>query len=204
MTFAVSSRALLIAGAVAALFLGGCRSQSPRFYSLTPIQTDQAIPTGKSPAPNVVIGIGPVKVADYLDQSLIVTRTSDNQAQKAQFDWWVGSFKDNFANVLADDLGYLLATDQIYFYPWRATVPLDYQVAVDVIRCDGRLKDAAWLEARWRIFGGPEKKLLKMHRSLITEPVRGDDYAALVAAESRAVAQLSQEIAAAIRGARSK
>jgi uncharacterized lipoprotein YmbA len=80
-------------------------------------------------------------------------------------------------------------------------VPIDYQVAVDVVRCDGRLGDAAWLEARWSIFQGPEKKLLKMHRSNIREPVMGPDYTALVAAQSRAVAKLSQEIAQAIQKA---
>jgi uncharacterized lipoprotein YmbA len=198
------SRGLPVILAIAAIFLGGCRSQSPRFYALNPIQEDQVISKRKNPAQNAVIGIGPVKVADYLDQSLLVTRTSDNQAAKAQFDWWVGSFKNNFTNVLADDLGSLLSTDRIYLYPWRPSVPIDYQVTVDVVRCDGRLGDAAWLEARWSISKGPEKKLFKTMRSSIREPVTGADYADLVAAQSRAVAKLSQEIAEAIQGAGKK
>lgn len=195
------SRAVPIILVVAVIFLGGCRSQSPRFYTLSPIQEDQVASKSKSPAKNAVIGIGPVKLADYLDQSLIVTRTSDNQAVKAEFDRWVGSFKDNFINVLADNIGFLLSTERIYLYPWRMSVPIDYQVTVDLGRCDGRLGDAAWLEARWSIFGGPEKKLLKMNRSSIREPVMGADYAALVAAQSRALAKLSQEIAEAVQGA---
>jgi len=195
------SRAVPIILAIAAIFLGGCRSQSPRFYTLSPIQEDQVSSKRKNPAKNAVIGIGPVKLADYLDQSLIVTRTSDNQAVKAEFDRWVGSFKDNFINVLADNIGFLLSTERIYLYPWRMSVPIDYQVTVDLGRCDGRLGDAAWLEARWSIFGGPEKKLLKINRSSIREPVMGADYAALVAAQSRALAKLSQEIAEAIQGA---
>jgi uncharacterized protein len=63
------------------------------------------------------------------------------------------------------------------------------------------LGEAAWLVARWSILEGPEKKLLKMDRSSISEPVSGSDYAAVVAAQSRALAQLSQEIAKAIQGA---
>ena len=167
---------------------------------MSPIQEDQEI-SRKSPAQNAVIGIGPVKLADYLDQSMLVTRTSDNQAVKAEFDRWVGPFKDNFINVLADNIGFLLATERIYLYPWRITVPIDYQVVVDVVRCDGRLGDAAWLEARWSIFQGPEKKLIKTYRSNIREPVTGTDYAAVVAAQSRALAKLSQEIAEAIQQA---
>jgi uncharacterized lipoprotein YmbA len=195
------SRGLPVILAIAAIFLGGCRSQTPRFYALSPIQEDQAISKRKSQAQNAVIGIGPVKLADYLDQSMLVSRTSDNQAVKAEYDRWVGSFKDNFINVLADNIGFLLSTERIYLYPWRMSVPLDYQVVVDVVRCDGRLGDAAWLEARWSIFGSPEKKLLKINRSSIREPVRGADYAAVVAAQSRALAKLSQEIAEAIQGA---
>jgi len=201
MRVAPFSRGLPVILAIAAIFLGGCRSQSPRFYALSPIQEDQVISQRKSPAQNAVIGIGPVKLADYLDQSLLVTRTSDNQAVKAEFDRWVGSFKDNFINVLADNIGFLLSTERIYLYPWRVSVPIDYQVVLDVVRCDGRLGDAVWLEVRWSIFGGPEKELLKTNRSSIREPVSGADYAALVAAQSRALAKLSHEIAEAIQGA---
>ncbi len=201
MRVAPFSRGLPVILAIAAIFLGGCRSQSPRFYALSPIQEDQVISKRKNPAQNAVIGIGPVKLADYLDQSMLVTRTSDNQAVKAEFDRWVGSFKDNFINVLADNIGSLLSTERIYLYPWRVSVPIDYQVVLDIVRCDGRLGDAAWLEVRWSILGGPEKKLLKTHRSSIREPVSGADYAALVAAQSRALAKLSQEIAEAIQGA---
>jgi uncharacterized lipoprotein YmbA len=189
--------------AIIAVFLSGClsRSQTPRFYALSAMQEDQVISKRKSPAHNAVVGIGPVKLADYLDESKIVTRTTDNQLAKAEYDRWVGSFKDEFINVMADNIGFLLPTDRIYLYPWRRTVPIDYQVTVDVVRCDGRLGEAAWLETRWSVFGGQEKKLLKTKRSSLREPVSGPDYAALVAAQSRAIAKLSQEIAEAIQGA---
>jgi uncharacterized protein len=195
------SRALPVILVITAIFLGGCRSQSPRFYTLSSLQEDQVISKRKSPAQNAVVGIGPVKLADYLDQSMLVTRTSDNQAVKAEFDRWVGSFKDNFINVMTDNIGLLLPTERIYLYPWRVSEPIDYQVVMDIVRCDGRLGEAVWLEVRWSILKGPEKKLLKTNRSSIREPVSGADYAALVAAQSRAIAKLSQEIVEAIQGA---
>ena len=197
------SRGLPVILAIVAIFLGGClgRSQTPRFYALSAMQEDQAISKRKTPAHHAVIGIGPVKVADYLDESQIVTRTSDNQLAKAEFHRWAGSLDDNLTNVLADNIGFLLPTDRIHRYPWRTSVPIDYQVVVDVVRCDGRLGEAAWLIARWSVLRGPEKKLLKMNRSSIREPVSGADYAALVAAQSRALARLSQDIAQAIQGA---
>ena len=196
------SRGLLVILAIVAIFIGGCtRSQNPRFYTLTPMQPDEVTSKRGSPAQNAVIGIGPVTMADYLDQSDLVTRTSDNQLLKADYDRWAGSFKDDFINILAEDIGFLVPSERIYLYPWRGSVTIGYQVALEVIRCDGRLGEAAFLVARWRVFGGPEKVLLKMSRSSIREPVTGPDYAALVAAQSRAVAKLSQEIAAAIKAA---
>jgi uncharacterized protein len=188
--------------AVVASFSVGCtRSQTPRFYTLTAMQPDEVPSKRESPAQNAVIGIGPVTMADYLDQSDLVTRTSDNQLRKAEYDRWAGSFKDDFINILAEDIGFLVPTERIYLYPWRGSVTIGYQVALEIIRCDGRLGEAAYLVARWRVFGGPEKVLLKMSRSSIREPVTGPDYAALVAAQSRAVAKLSQEIAGAIKAA---
>ncbi len=102
---------------LAVILLGSCvRSPEPIFYTLTPVQ-DQPIGRRSNPAPNAVIGIGPVKLADYLDRSQIVTRTANDQLIKSEFNRWVGVFKDNFINVLADDLGFLLSDQQIYLYP---------------------------------------------------------------------------------------
>ena len=196
---AIFSRGLRVVLSLAAILFAGCvRSPEPKFYTLTPVQ-DQFIGRRSTPAQNAVIGIGPVKLADYLDKPQIVTRTSDEQLAKSEFNRWAGSFKDNFINVLADDLGFLLSDQQIYLYPFRPSMTIDYQITLDVIRCDGRLGDAAVLVVRWTVFEGPDKKLLKMNRTNISEPVTGPDYAALVAAQSRAVAQLSREIAAAIQ-----
>ena len=91
-----SSRSLSVILLLATIFLGGClsRSPSPCFYALTPVQ-NQAYSSKSRSGQNAAIGIGPVKLADYLDESQIVTRTSDNQLIKAQFNRWVGSFKNN-------------------------------------------------------------------------------------------------------------
>lgn len=202
MRMTLFARFLPVILALVAIFSVGCtRSQTPRFYTLTSMQPDQVTSKRESPAQNAVIGIGPVTIADYLDQSDLVTRTGDNQLLKAEYDRWAGSFKDDFVNVLAENIGFMVPTERIYLYPWRGSVPIGYQVALEVIRCDGRLGEAAHLVARWRVFAGPEKKLIKMNRSSIREPVSGADYAALVAGQSRAIAKLSQEIAEAIQGA---
>ncbi len=177
-----------------------CRSPTPRFYALNSIQEDQVTLQEEKPSSKTRLSASARSSWPITSTSLmLVTRTSDNQVVKAEYDRWVGSFKDNFINVLADNIGFLLSTERIYLYPWRLSVPIDYQIVLDIVRCDGRLGDAAWLEARWSIFEGPEKSCSKLSRSSIREPVTGADYGDLVAAQSRALAKLSQEIAAAIQ-----
>ncbi|MGB5619638.1 MAG: PqiC family protein [Desulfobacterales bacterium] len=191
---------------VIGFFLNGClgRSQSPRFYTLSPVTENKAMAQSDTPASDVNIGIGPIKLADYLDQSKLVTRTGDNRIVKAKFDLWAGAFKDNLTNVLAENIGILLPTERIYIYPWRLSEPMDYQIILDVVRFDGDLGEDAWLVARWSIVGGKDKELLAVNRSSIREPVSGPDYNALVSAQSRALAKLSHEIVKAIQAASRK
>ena len=98
-------------------FLDGClgKSQSPRFYTLSPLTEDKAMAKSDTPARDTRIGIGPIKLADYLDQSRLVTRTGDNRLVKAEFDLWAGALKDNLTNVLAENIG-LLAADRTHIH----------------------------------------------------------------------------------------
>ena len=199
-------RCLPVILVICLLFLDGClgRSQSPRFYALSPITEDKAMAKSDTPERDTRIGIGPIKLADYLDQSKLVTRTGDNRLVRAEFDLWAGAFKDNLTNVLAENIGLLLPTERIFIYPWRLAEPMDYQIILDVVRLDGDLGKEAWLVARWSILGGKNKELVAASRSNIREPVSGPDYNALVSAQSRALAKLSHEIVKAIQAASRK
>jgi uncharacterized lipoprotein YmbA len=55
------------------------------------------------------------------------------------------------------------------------------------------------LEAWWRVFRGDGKIMLVARKSNLSEPAGGGDYKSLVAAQSRALGQLSREIAEAIK-----
>ena len=193
-------RFILVSMLISMFLFGGClgKSQSPRFYVLSPMPEDQAAAKSQAPARDAIIGIGPIKLADYLDQSKLVTRTGDNKLVKADFDLWAGSFKDNITNVLAENIGFLVPTERIYIHPWRRSVPVEFQIVIDVVRCDGQLGEDALLVARWSVLSGKDKKLLAASRSSIREPVTGSGHAVVVAAQTRALAKLSSDVDAAI------
>jgi uncharacterized lipoprotein YmbA len=69
-------------------------------------------------------------------------------------------------------------------------------VAVSFNRFDGRLGESVGLNAAWTLRAPKHRKTLAVRTSVLQEPVTGPSYADLVAAQSRALAALSREIAA--------
>jgi uncharacterized lipoprotein YmbA len=174
----------------------GCASSPPsRFYQLSSLDTTSP---GMKPSLDeqcVSLGIGPVKIPDYLDQTKIVTRGEGNQLTLAEFDRWAERFKDNLGRVLAKNLSTLLCTKTVVLFPWRGGTPIDYRIEMEVLRLDGSLGGNVSLEAWWMILSGDGKKMVLSKKSIFTEAVTGKDYNSLVSAESRALGHLSREIA---------
>jgi uncharacterized lipoprotein YmbA len=191
-------RVAAVAIGLLSITLVGCgRSQGSRFYLLTSLSNSENQQQPAAPGQELAIGIGPVKLPQHLDRPQIVTRTSRNQVQLAEFDRWAEPLKHNFTHVLAENLALLLSTDRVSLFPWTGSPMLDYQIAVEVTHFAGRPDGNVLLNARWTILSGDGKEVLRRSKSSILEPEGGQDYEAIVSAQSRALAELSREIAAA-------
>ncbi|MEE9495530.1 MAG: PqiC family protein, partial [Desulfobacterales bacterium] len=92
-----------------------------------------------------------------------------------------------------------LSNGQILKFPWKITIPINYQVVMDITRFDGMPGGNVDLRARWDILGENGKKVLSKGKSVLTEPIGGDTIAEMVSAQSRLVAKLSHEIAEKIK-----
>ncbi|KPK19389.1 MAG: hypothetical protein AMK69_24290 [Nitrospira bacterium SG8_3] len=187
---------------VGLLFALGCSAttEKSRFYKLNSLTGAESIANTQTTGAGVAIGIGPIKFPDHLDRPEIVTRTSGNALQLAEFHRWAGSLEKDFSRILAENLSILLSTDYIFMFPFAQATPIDYRVAVEVVRFDGELGKSATLIARWTMIEeGEEKTLKSIRRSQVTEPADGNSYEAMVAALSRTVEDLSREIAETIQ-----
>jgi len=181
--------------------LGGCvRTKTSKFYRLNAVVNAgggvQELDTGQEFA----IGVGPVKVPEYLDRPHIVTRASTNELEPSGFDRWSEPLQKNITGVLAENLAALLATDRITVFPWVGSAAIDYQVVVQVINFEGAPGGTVALSAQWVIIGVKEKKELFTKMSSLSGSAGGEGYEALVAAQSQLLGELSAEIAAAIQG----
>ena len=178
-----------------AVCLSACagKTADPKFYVLSPLpQSSQSLGDG------TVIGVFPVFMPDYLDRPQIVTRVSENEIQLDEFNRWAEPLKESFYTVLVENLSTLLETKKIIKTAQSFTVPLAFQVGVDVVQFDGTLGGDVVLIARWGFFGQEEKALLSAKRSTFREPTGAATYEALVAANSRALAAFSREVAEAV------
>ena len=152
-----------------------------------------------SAAEGSTIGVFPVVMPDYLDRPQIVTRVSENEIKLDEFSRWAEPLRDSFTRALVQNLSTLLNTAKVVRTTESTGFPMALQVGVEVVQFDGTLGGDVVLIAKWGLFEQEGKKLLVGKRSSFKEPTGAATYEALVAAESRAVAALSREIADAIR-----
>ena len=120
------------------------------FYILSATSERGQIPTGRP----LTLGLGPVKLPPYLNRPEMVRRVAPNQLSFDEFNRWSEPLKDNVVRVLAADLDALLGLDRVIFYPWYSSTPMDYSVAVTVLRFEPQPDGNAVLDARWSIGNG--------------------------------------------------
>ena len=173
---------------ISLLALTACSTQR-NFYVLSP--------AGKSPASGGVgIGVGPVDLANYLtERPYIVFQSSPNKMEISDLHEWAGELGDDFSRVLATNLGRHKNTGNVRTYPWDHEGDLKYQVTIDVRQFHGTSGGDAILEASWRVYSLPESRLVTSKTTTLHEPLRGDGFEALVAAQSRLIDRLALTIA---------
>jgi uncharacterized lipoprotein YmbA len=146
----------------------------------------------------VAVGIGPVKFPDELNRAAIVTRSGSNRLEVNEFRRWGGSLEKNVTRVIEENLAYLLQTDQVMARPWERYFQPDVRIALDFRQFDGRLGKYASLNVTWVLIDPAKDAPLHVGRTIIQEATEGEGYDALVAAQSRALARLCQEMAEAL------
>ncbi len=195
------ARVVCAIGAVT-MFLGGCaRSQTTRFYVLTPAHRPGEVPSEQPAGKQLVLGIGPIRFPEYLDRLQIVGRANGNRLTLAEFHRWAEPLESGFSRVLAENLSALLSTDRVLLFPWKSTERIDYRITVDVVRFDGGPGERISLVTRWAVFGPDGNELIPFRGSRVVVPMNGAGYESLIGAMSQAVGDFSLEIASALRTA---
>lgn len=177
---------------VGTMLLAACGTTPPtRFYTLSAEAQQQ---TAADKTRSVVVGIGPIEVAPYLERNQIVTRTGQTRLNLTEFDRWAEPIENNIANVLAVNLSRLLPTTQPIVRPW-ADAGAEYHVLVKILRFDSNPGGDVQLNVSWGIQQSSTHSMPVIREANISQPSAGEDYEAITKNMSVALAVLSEEIA---------
>ena len=171
----------------------GCATSPPsRFYTLSAASGPAATSAKLS------IAVGPVSVPAVVDRPQIVVDIGPNQVRLEEFNRWAAPLQSNIARVVADNLVLFLGTPRVTLTAQGLSADADYRAAIDVQSFQSAPGEAAMLDAVWTVRRAKDGKA-ETGRTTVRETVQERGYDALAAAHSRAVARMSQDIAAAVR-----
>lgn len=189
-------RPLTLALGLLLVALAGCQTSPPtRFYTLKAVAAPVAEEARTRKPPAVVIGA--VSLPKYLDRPQVVTRPGDYVVELAEFDRWAEPLDEIVPRVVAENLGVLLGSDQVFIGSRGRLPERTQQIEIAFTRFDVADGNQARLVARWEI--RDRDRLVAGQQSVIAEPVAAAGHEAQAAALSAALAQLCREIAEPLR-----
>lgn len=186
-------RRLAALGLLVGLAVAGCSSPQTNFYTLASVDAPSTAPA--TARPGLTIGVGPVRLPEYVDRPEIVIRRNAYAVDLAIFDNWAAPLDDRFPEVLILDLAAQLPADQVIVFPPRLPTPVDVQVEVSVNQFDVDTAGTATLIAEWRLRSPGGQPLPQTGRTRVTATATDASMQAKVAALSQTVVQLSAELA---------
>jgi len=186
------------------LFAGCGSSPDAKFYILNTVDRNTPVPIATMKNQSIVVKVGPVSIPDMLDQSQIITRSGTNMLVVDEYNRWSGDFQSDIQRIIGENISILLPTDQVALSQEIMLLPVDFQVIVNVREFDGALGGVVTLNADWVVAAKGKDKTVVAKKSVLQEDADGADYQAYVAAQSRLLEKLSQEIADEIRRQLSK
>ncbi|NLW50722.1 MAG: membrane integrity-associated transporter subunit PqiC [Candidatus Brocadiaceae bacterium] len=187
-------RELALATAFAMALAGCMRSDPARLYVLTAAVPRATTQGAQGPS----VAVARVSVPAYLDRSPLTTRRGASELTLAEFDRWGEPLDEGIARTLADNLSGLLPSERVTYGPAAQAARADFAVAVFVLGFECVDDREVVLSARWSVTRAGGEGEVADRLSVVHVPLDGRTAAAAVAAHSRALADLSREIAAAI------
>jgi uncharacterized lipoprotein YmbA len=190
-----------LAAALLLALLAGCigRGLVTQEYVLTAMTANPGDGTDAPATRDVVVGVGPVELPAYLRRPQIMIREARNELRSSEANRWAGELEADVARVLAQNLALLLPSHRVSTFPWMNPTVLDYRVSLRIDRFERGPDGNVSLQAGWMLVAGKGSDVLTARRSDIDQPTADRSYSAVVNSMSDALAELSREIATAVR-----
>ncbi len=181
------------------IFLNGCmrENKSVQFYMLGADSGLAGIPRVPAAIQDLVIGLGPIRIPEYLNRPQMIIATSQNQYRLSEDHRWAERLDQNISHALFKALPSQLGTDRIVRYPWSQEQTIDYQVGIDILEFNIDENSQSRLIAQWYVKGKDMPNIVK--RSEYKSPASTTDYEVMVKAQSHCLTKLGMEISETLR-----
>lgn len=186
---------------VSAVLLAGCvtmSSPNSQLYTLSASNGESAQTADGNGADLAVLAVGPVDLPDYLRRPQIVSREGENRIKVAEFDRWAAPLNEQVERVLAENLGGRVQNMVVVNYREQRFRPR-YRVTMSIERFERQASGNVQLVGRWTLADADTGKALLTRRDSFTVPIQGQGYEGTVAALSKALSQLADAVAGALR-----
>ncbi len=177
------------------LFLvAACGSSPPvRYFALSPMDSVQRQESDDA----VTLGLGPLRLPEYLNRSQLVTRGGGSELEVDEFNRWAEPLTLALNRVVSTDVDNMMDGVIVIAFPWEAVVrnEVDYRLLGEVTRFDADRSGRVVLDIQWAISEVPGGVAVAIRRSKYeTRAARSDDPAIVAAAMNDALAMFSRDV----------
>ncbi len=176
-----------------ALLLAACGTSPPsNFYTLSPAD----IPYAPDKVGSTILGIGPIRVPEYLERPQMVTRRANQRLKVDEFNRWAEPIGDVQYRIIAENVDALLDDVVAIAYPYGGLADYDYRLVARVSRFDMDLYGNTMLDVHWGISSTDGSHVVPATRSEYTASSGDPDNPGSVATAMNGVLeQFSRDIA---------
>ena len=189
----VTARSILLC-ALLTLLLTACGSSPPvRYFALSPMDSVQR----QDPDDAVTLGVGPLRLPEYLNRSQIVTRGGGSELEVDEFSRWAEPLTLALHRVVSTDVDNMMDGVIVIAFPWESVVrnDVDYRLLGEVTRFDADRSGRVVLDIQWAITDVPGGVAVAIRRSKYeTRAARSDDPAVVASAMNDALAMFSRDV----------
>jgi len=176
------------------LLVAACGSSPPvRYFALSPMDSVQR----QDPDDAVTLGLGPLRLPEYLNRSQIVTRGSGSELEIDEFSRWAEPLTLALHRVVSADVDNMMDGVIVIAFPWEAVVrnEVDYRLLGEVTRFDADRSGRVVLDIQWAITDVSAGVAVLIRRSKYeTRASRPDDPAIVTSAMNDALAMFSRDV----------
>ena len=179
---------------IVSLLLVACGSSPPvRYFALSPMDSAQR----QDPNDAVMLGLGPLRLPEYLNRSQIVTRGAGLEMEVDEFSRWAEPLTLALHRVVSADVDNMMDGVVVVAFPWESVVrdQVDYRLLGEVTRFDADRSGRVVLDIQWAISDVSAGLAVPPHRSKYeTRAARSDDPAIVASAMNEALAMFSRDV----------